>query len=154
MPETIYLATDHAGFELKEKVKSYLASTYPSISVQDCGATTYDESDDYTDFIHKAGESLSADVITGKGNRAIVFGGSGEGEAMVMNRYKGVRCTTYYGGSIDIVKLGREHNDANAISFGARFLEESECLLAIDTFLKTPFSKDSRHARRIHKLDI
>ena len=158
----IYLASDHAGYELKEKVKTYLIEKgYP---VFDCGNTNYLEGDDYTDYMHLAAQKLQQDIQknletnletnTKNTSRAIVFGGSAEGEAIVMNRYSGIRCTTYYGLNLDIVKLGREHNDANAIAFGARFVEDQECLRAVDMFLDTPFSMDPRHIRRITKIEI
>jgi ribose 5-phosphate isomerase B len=148
----IYLATDHAGFELKEKVAAYLASSYPDAEVEDCGAYDYDEHDDYPTFIKQAKSALSYDIQNGLDSRAIVFGGSGEGEAITMNREPGVRCTTYYGGTLDIVRLGREHNDANAISFGYRFVEDDECFRAVDIFLTTEF-EGGRHISRIQEID-
>ncbi len=156
----IYLATDHAGFELKEKVKEYLNQNY-NFEIIDFGANNYVEGDDYPEFIHKAAQALSKDMSYSvkdqteiKSNIAFVFGGSGQGEAMIMNRYKGVRCTTYYGGSLNIIRLGREHNDANAISFGARFLdlEMEEVKKSIQIFLETEFSK-GRHQKRIEEID-
>ena len=148
----IYLATDHAGFELKEKVLAYLKEKYSEIEVEDCGAYVYDEHDDYPTFIKQAKEALSYDLQNGLDSRAVVFGGSGEGEAIVMNRQSGIRCTTYYGGTLDIVRLGREHNDANAISFGYRFVEEEECYRAIDIFLETEF-EGGRHIQRVEEID-
>jgi ribose 5-phosphate isomerase B len=148
----IYLATDHAGYELKEKVKSYLSGK--GFDVIDCGDVVYNQIDDYTDYIHAAAQKLQSDIHNDIDSRAIVFGGSGEGEAIVMNRYAGVRCTTYYGTNLDIIKLGREHNDANALSFGARFVEDAECIRAVDMFLETLFSEEERHIRRIEKIDI
>jgi ribose 5-phosphate isomerase B len=163
--QKIYLATDHAGFELKQKVKIFLQENY-DFEIIDCGSYEYDEKDNYTDFIHKAGKSLSLEIKeNGKKDeidylenndqniRAIVFGGSGEGEAMVMNRYKGIRCTTYYGNNLEIVELGRKHNDVNAISFGARFIDYDECIKAINIFLKTDFEGD-RHVERIKNIEI
>ncbi len=151
---TIYIASDHAGYELKEKVKTHLNEK--GYSVFDCGDAAYNEDDDYTDYTHIAAQKLQNDIKESDdtNSRAIVFGGSGEGEAIVMNRYASVRCTTYYGTNLDIVKLGREHNDANAISFGARFVDGQECLRAVDMFLDTVFSGDARHVRRISKIDI
>ena len=149
--EKIYLATDHAGFELKEIVKNHLLEN--KYNVVDCGDDTYNEDDDYTDYMHVAAKNLHKDIAADINSRAIVFGGSGEGEAIVMNRYAGVRCTTYYGINLDIVKLGREHNNANAISFGARFVEDGECIRAVQMFLETEFSSDERHVRRINKID-
>ncbi len=153
----IYLASDHAGFELKEKVKLCLNNLDPDFEIEDCGAKEYVEGDDYTDYIHKAAFKLSEDASKNlssqnKKSVAFVFGGSGEGEAIVMNRYVGVRCTTYYGGELDIVKLGREHNDANSISFGARFLDYKECIKAVSLFLETDFEA-GRHEKRAINID-
>lgn len=142
----IYLAADHAGFELKEKVKKFLKDL--EYGVQDFGAKVFDSNDDYPDFMHRVGEAVSADP---ENCRGIVFGGSGQGEAMVVNRYKGVRAAVYYGGSMDIVKLSREHNDANVLSLGARFLKEEEALKAVQLWLTTDFSGEERHRRRISK---
>lgn len=148
----IYLASDHAGFELKEKVKLYLSNSGSNFEIVDFGASEYDEVDDYTIYMHKAGHDLSIDVNAGLKSRAIVFGGSGEGEAMVMNRYDNIRCTTYYGNNLDIVKLGRQHNDANAISIGARFVDYDECIKAINIFLNIEF-EGGRHISRVEKID-
>ena len=146
------MASDHAGFELKEKVKLYLINNFDNLEITDFGASEYDEVDDYTRYMHKAGHDMSIDANSGLESRAIVFGGSGEGEAIVMNRYDGVRCTTYYGNNLDIIKLGREHNNANAISFGARFVDYNECIKAIEIFLNTEFTR-GRHVFRVEQID-
>ena len=86
-------------------------------------------------------------------SRGIVIGMSGQGEAMCANRFKNVRAAVYYGGSIEIVRLSREHNDANILSLGARFIEANEALETVKLWLETPFSGDERHVRRITKLD-
>jgi ribose 5-phosphate isomerase B len=160
----IYLASDHAGFELKEKVKLYLENIKKenNFEIVDFGANKYDDVDDYTVYMHRTGHDLSVDAGAGGGDAdnffsaaksvAIVFGGSGEGEAMVMNRYDGVRCTTYYGHDLNIVKLGREHNNANALSLGARFVDYDECISAVKLFLNTVFER-GRHMSRVEKID-
>src|SRR5688572_26745671 len=104
----IYLASDHAGFELKEKLKRHLEG--PGFEIEDCGAFSFDPNDDYPKFIRLAVRAVADDP---ERRKAIILGGSGEGEAMVANRYHGVRATVYYGGPMDIIKLSREHNDAN-----------------------------------------
>ncbi len=142
----IYLATDHAGFELKEKIKQFLSVA--SYDVIDCGATELNKDDDYPDFVVKAATAVSRDP---EGSRAIVLGGSGQGEAMVSNRQANVRAAVYYGGSLDIVKLSRQHNDVNVLALGARFVTEREALTAVETWLTTPFSAEERHIRRIKK---
>ncbi|MCW9054573.1 MAG: RpiB/LacA/LacB family sugar-phosphate isomerase [Candidatus Pacebacteria bacterium] len=143
----IYIATDHAGFELKGRLMPLLREL--GHEVVDCGAETYDESDDYPDFIAKAAEAVSENPEC----RGVILGGSGQGEAIVANRYPRVRTAVYYGGPIDIVSLAREHNDANILSLGARFLSDEEAQEAVRVFLATPFSDDERHVRRIAKID-
>lgn len=144
---TIYLATDHAGFSYKERVKEYLAEK--GYSVIDCGADHFDEQDDYPDYISRAAKEVSRDQTAG----AIIFGGSGQGEAMVAGRFPHIRTTVCYGGSMaeTIVKLGREHNNSNVLSIGARFVEEQTLFSLIDTWLSTPFSNEERHIRRLTK---
>lgn len=142
----IYLASDHVGFELKEKIKKHLQEK--GLEVEDCGAFEYSESDDYPDFIAKAAEKVSQNP----NSKAIVLGGSGQGEAIVANKFKGVRAVVFYCFDIEIIKLSREHNDANVLSLGARFLKEDSILEAVDLWLQTPFSGEERHIRRIGKI--
>lgn len=141
----IHLATDHAGFKLKERIKEVLMQQ--NRSVVDHGAFSLDNKDDYPDFISRAAEAVSKNPE----DRAIILGGSGEGEAMVANRFKNVRATVYYGGSDKIITLSREHNNANVLSLGARFMSEREALHAVKTWLATGFSGDKRHLKRINK---
>ena len=143
----VYIATDHAGFELKNKLIPFIESL--GYEVIDCGASVYDETDDYPDFISKAAVEVSKD---GDNNRGIVLGGSGQGEAIVANRTANVRAIVYYGGDMEIVQLGREHNNANILSLGARFLSVEDAQKAVQTFLKTTFGGDERHVRRINKI--
>ncbi len=143
----IYLATDHAGFNLKEKVKSFLQEK--GYDVVDCGAYQLDENDDYPDFITKAAGEVSKDP---QNSRGIIFGGSGQGEAIVANKYKNVRAVAYYGGETKIISLSREHNNANVLSIGARFVDEREILVLIKQWLEMPFSNDERHKKRIEKI--
>jgi ribose 5-phosphate isomerase B len=143
----VYLASDHAGFELKQALVDFIREL--GHEVEDLGPQELNETDDYPDFIgpmaHRvAGESESFGVA---------IGGSGEGEAMAANRVEGVRAAEYYGGNLDIVRVAREHNDANILSLGARFVSEDEAKDAVKLFLDTPFSNDERHVRRIDKLD-
>lgn len=116
-------------------------------AVIDHGAFSHDEKDDYPDFIAEAAEAVSKNPE----DKAIILGGSGEGEAMVANRFKNVRATVYYGGDDKIITLSREHNNANVLSLGARFLTEREALHAVKLWLATSFSADPRHVRRINK---
>ncbi len=144
----IYLGTDHAGFELKEKVKQFLIEK--GHEVKDFGAFSFDADDDYPDFIRPVAEAVAQDAES----RGIVFGGSGQGEAMVANRVSGVRATVYYGFSEDIIRLSREHNSANILSLGARFVIAEEALRIIELWLSLPFSEEERHKRRINKIDF
>jgi len=146
---TIYFATDHAGFELKEALISYVRDELGHTPI-DCGATALNPDDDYPEFIKKVGEAVSKNPNE---VRAIIFGGSGQGEAMVANRFPYVRATVYYGGPLDIITLSREHNDANVLSLGARFIKLEEAKEVVSLWLRTPFSKDVRHVRRITQID-
>lgn len=146
---TIILASDHAGFKLKEAVKSFLESK--KIQVLDVGAHGYDEADDYPPFMTAAAMKVAAD-LSGE-TKGIIFGGSGEGEAIVANRFPGVRATAWYGGSMEILKLAREHNDSNMLSIGARFVSEDEAEKAVKLWLDTPFSNEEKHKRRIQEID-
>ena len=142
----IHIATDHAGLELKEKVKSYLSKL--DYEVVDHGAYEYDALDDYPDFIFPCAEAVSNDP----NSKGIILGGSGQGEAMAANRVKGVRAAVFYNGPDEIIKLSRQHNDANILSLGARFMSDQEMYKIIELWLSTDFEL-GRHIRRIEKLD-
>ncbi len=142
----IYLGTDHAGFTLKEAIKDHLLAN--GYQVEDMGAVNYDSEDDYPDKIFPAAEAVARDP-EGVG---IILGGSGQGEAMAANRVPGVRAAVYYDGPEEIVKLSRQHNNANVLSLGARFIETNRALKVINIWLKEPF-EGGRHQRRIDKLD-
>lgn len=140
----IYIGTDHAGFEFKEKIKEYLNQEH--YDVTDCGAYSFDKNDDYPDFISKVGQAVSQDLDS----RGIVLGKSGAGECMVANKYKGVRAFLAVNGKN--VKLAREHNDANVLSLGSEIVGLEEAKTLIKLFLETPFSEEERHIRRIDKI--
>ena len=142
----IHLATDHAGLELKEKVKLYLSDL--NYEVIDHGAYEYDALDDYPDFIFPCANAVSNDPES----KGIILGGSGQGEAMAANRVKGVRAAVFYNGPDEIIKLSRQHNNANILSLGARFMSEEEMYKIIEVWLYTDF-ESGRHQRRIEKLD-
>jgi len=142
----IHIATDHAGLELKEKVKSYLSKL--DYEVIDHGAYEYDALDDYPDFIFPCAKAVSNDI----NSKGIILGGSGQGEAMAANRFKGVRAAVFYNGPDEIIKLSRQHNDANILSLGARFMSDQEMYKIIELWLSTDF-ESGRHKRRIEKLD-
>lgn len=159
----IYLGTDHAGFDFKENIKKFL--TERGYEIEDCGAFTFDKNDDYPDFISKAAKGVSENP---ENSRGIIFGGSGQAEMMIANKFKGVRCALFYSASIpvravdvtgristdpyEMIRLTREHNDANILSLGVRFITDDEAIKVIKLWLETPFSGDERHIRRINKI--
>lgn len=145
----IYIATDHAGYEMKEALASYLEKDF-GYTVADMGAHQNDPNDDYPDFIQLAAQEVSHDPF---GSRGIIIGGSGQGEAMVANRFPKVRCALYYGGNLDVVRLSREHNNANILSLGARFMSLDDAKAAVKLWLETQFPEDERHVRRLKKIE-
>jgi ribose 5-phosphate isomerase B len=159
----IVLTTDHAGLEQIKKLEVFL-----TIQGHECinyGPAFLNVDDDYPDLIFPAARALAA----GKFDSGIIMGGSGQGEAIVANRIKGVRCALYYGpgpmpsvvdaeghkagDEFEILRLSRQHNNANMLSLAARFLSQSEIEHAVTLWLSTPFSEIERHARRITKID-
>jgi len=159
----VYFASDHAGFDTKNRLVAYVRDQLGH-EVEDCGAHVNDPQDDYPAIIALAARKLSQDVAAGRVSRAIVAGGSGQGEAIVANRFPGVRCALYYGDpgnaqvdasgkSLDILASTREHNDANALSLGLRFLTLDQAKAAVARWLAAPFPGEPRHARRIAQID-
>ena len=139
----IALASDHAGFEYKEKIKEHL--TRAGHEVRDFG-TGSNQSVDYPDFIRPAARV----VATGECERGIVLGGSGNGESMAANRFRGVRCALCW--NVESARMARQHNDANMISLGQRMIPLETALAIVDTWLSTPF-EGGRHLPRLRKLD-
>ena len=142
----IYLASDHAGFELKEQIKVHLKEQ--NFEVEDIGPFAYEPDDDYPDFVIPAARKVAEDP---ERNRGIVLGGSGQGEAIAANKVQGVLAAHYYGGPLEIIELSRRHNDSNLLSLGARFIDKDLAFKAIDLWLRTPFD-GGRHVRRIGKI--
>ena len=150
----IHIGTDHAGFELKEELVAMLQSH--GYEVVDHGAYEFDEEDDYPDFIAPVAQAVSADID--RLSKGIVIGGSGQGEAIVANKFPNIRAIVWYGNpeggdGQDIITLSREHNDANVLSIGARFVSVTEAKEAVELWLETAFSGDERHIRRISKIE-
>lgn len=139
----IAIGSDHAGFRYKELIKSHLQAA--GHTVKDFG-TDSPEAVDYPLYIRPAAEA----VASGECERGIVLGGSGNGEAIVANRVKGVRCALCW--NLESAKLGRQHNNANVISIGERMVTEQMALDIVDTWLATPF-EGGRHQRRIDLID-
>lgn len=146
--QTIHLATDHAGFMHKEKIYAWLVGE--GFTVVDHGAYELDQADDFPAVIKEASQAV---VSGGLGHAGIIFGGSGQGEAIVANRLVGIRAGVYYGYSDDIVILTRQHNDANMLSIGARFVSLAETKRIIWLWLHTNFSDDKKYTRRNQQLD-
>ncbi len=159
----IALSTDHAGFEQLKQLKAFLESK--GHECLDFGPKTFEPEDDYPDLIFPAARA----VANGEAEMGVIMGGSGQGEAITANRVKGVRCAVYYGptastGAIDaqgtaaaddyeIIRLSRQHNNANMLSLAARFLSQSDIEQAVTLWIATPFEGVERHQRRIQKID-
>lgn len=159
----IVIGADHGGFELKEKVKEFLIKK--GHTVDDCGAYKFDKDDDYPDFISKAADIVSKDPENTKG---IIFGRSGQAEAMLANKFRNVRCALFYAPAVpvgaadvagrvstdpfEMIRLTREHNNSNMLSLGGSFVKEQDLLKAVTLWLETPFPGHARHVRRIEKI--
>ena len=144
----IYIGTDHAGFELKEELKIFLEKL--GCEVEDKGAYEFNEADDYPDFIFPVVKAVAEDIARDLGSRGIVIGGSGQGEAIVANKVKGIRAAVVYDEYSS--EMSRKHNDANIISLGNRTLTISKAKELVKLWLETPFSNEERHKRRIEKI--
>jgi ribose 5-phosphate isomerase B len=153
--ETIYIASDHAGFELKKELKVFLATL--GYQVIDKGPLELNPEDDYPELVLL----VAQEVLRDKNSKGIVIGGSGQGEAMVCNRLKDIRAVVFNGqyepkdGRTvpNEIRVSREHNDANILSLGARFINAQEAKIAVNLWLGTKFSNDPRHIRRIKQID-
>lgn len=143
-----HFASDHAGFDLKEHLLNFMKEQ--GFGVIDHGPHEKTVGDDYPDYISLAAAEVSKKP---KDARAIIIGHSGQGEAMVANRFPNVRAGVYYGGSVEVIKLLREHNDANVLSLGAHFLNLEQAEQVVNIFIETLFSNDERHVRRIKKIE-
>lgn len=139
----IAIGSDHAGFAYKEKIKEFL--TQQGHEVQDMG-TYSEESVDYPQWIRPVAQA----VARGEYERGIILGGSGNGEAIVANKVKGVRCTLCW--NEESARLAREHNDANVLSMGQRLISEEMALAIVDVWLKTGF-EGGRHERRVKQIE-
>lgn len=144
----IYLASDHAGFEMKNELLKFVKDL--GYETEDCGAYELNPEDDYPEFIKKAARAVSEDP---ENSKAVILGGSGQGEAIVANRFSNIRAVVYYGSNLDIIKLSREHNDANILSLGARFLSLDEAKNTVKLWIETLFSGEERHKRRIEQIN-
>ena len=154
--ETILIASDHAGFELKSELMPYLRGL--GYEVKDFGANEFNPEDDYPDFVVPLAKEVSESSGAKQG---IIIGGSGQGEAMCANRFPNVRAVVFNGQYKPEdgrhipheIPTSRDHNNANILSLGARFLNEAEAKEAVKLWLETPFSGETRHARRLEKIE-
>jgi ribose 5-phosphate isomerase B len=144
----VHLGSDHAGLELKDHLLSWLADQ--GHEVVDHGPFVYDALDDYPVFCLRAAEGVTADREDGRDSFGVVIGGSGNGEQMAANKVRGVRAALVW--SEETASLAREHNDANVISVGGRMHSLEEMTRFIEVFLRTPYSGEERHDRRIAML--
>ncbi|WP_030233839.1 ribose-5-phosphate isomerase [Streptomyces sp. NRRL S-350] len=140
----VYLGSDHAGYELKNHLVEWLKGA--GHEPVDCGPHIYDAEDDYPPFCLRAAERTAADPEA----LGVVIGGSGNGEAIAANKVKGVRAALAW--SVQTAELGRQHNDANVISIGGRMHTTEEATSFVEVFLRTPYSGEPRHTRRIEML--
>ena len=141
--EVIPIASDHAGFEMKEKLRAKLESM--GYETQDLG-THSPSSTDYPDFAHP----LAQEISSGEAKRGVLLCGTGLGMSYVANRYPHVRAAVVW--SPEIAELARKHNDANVLVLPARFLSEEEAEKILRTWLETPF-EGGRHERRVIKIE-
>ncbi|HRH26676.1 MAG TPA: RpiB/LacA/LacB family sugar-phosphate isomerase [Parcubacteria group bacterium] len=144
----IFIGSDHVGFLLKKDLLDFVLEK--GFEVYDCGPQEYNHDDDYPDYISVAAKAVSEDPENSKG---IVLGFSGQGEAIVANRFPNVRCAVFYGGTKHILTLSREHNDANMLSLGSHFMTTQEAKQAVEMWLGTAFTNEERHIRRIKKIE-
>jgi ribose 5-phosphate isomerase B len=140
----IHISSDHAGFATKTRVIARLREL--GHEPIDCGPSSFDPEDDYPPYVIDAAER----TVATPGTLGIVIGGSGNGEAIAANKVPGVRCALAF--SDETARLGREHNDANVLSLGARVVSEDDALRFAEIFVATPFSAAARHQRRIDML--
>lgn len=145
---TVHLAADHAGLGHKEHVESWLKEE--GYTVVDHGTHELDPLDDFTDAILPAAKAVSEDS---ENSIAVIFGGSGQGEAMIANRFPRVRATVYYGGNLEIISLSRKHNNANILSIGARFIEINDTKKIIWDWMHTDFKGEAKYQRRNDEID-
>ena len=140
----VHLGSDHAGFELKQAIVQRLGEL--GHSAVDHGPAVYDPQDDYPPYVLRAAQA----VVAEPGSVGVVLGGSGNGEAIAANKVRGVRCALAW--SVETARLGREHNDANVLSLGARMHDRGLALEILEAFLATDYSGEERHTRRIGML--
>lgn len=141
----IYLASDHGGYELKEALKGFLKEE--GFEVEDMGANSFDPNDDYPDFIVPLAKKIAQETDS----LGIISGRSGNGEAIAANKVKGIRVAVCL--NEEMARKAKQHNNANILSLGADYISVDEAKNIVKMFLKTPFSNEERHVRRIKKIE-
>jgi len=144
----LFIASDHAGFQMKNDLVGYLRNDLGH-DVTDLGPRELDPQDDYPDTLKPIIKEIQNDSEA----KGIALGGSGHGEAMYPNRFQGIRAATFNGGPLEGIKLSREHNNANILALGARLIDVEAAKKAVKIFIETPFTHEERHVRRIKKID-
>ncbi len=137
----IYLGCDHGGFALKETIRAYLQKQ--SVPVTDCGNTKYDSEDNFPDFV----KPVVHGVLGNQANRGILVCGTGIGVSIAANHYRGIRAALVH--SVDYARLARQHNNANVLCLGGRFVDEATALTIVDTFLQTSMDPNPKYVRRM-----
>ena len=140
----LYIGSDHAGFEMKEALKQWMAAEFPSVQIEDKGCPSAD-SCDYADYAHAVAEGINND------SRGILLCGSANGVSIAANKHTGVRAALCWMEEIAI--LARQHNDANILSIPARFVSFEVAKAMVRAFFNTPF-EGGRHAKRVEKIDL
>jgi ribose 5-phosphate isomerase B len=137
----VHIGGDHAAFDLKAELVQHLLEQ--GHDVVDHGPDTYDPEDDYPVAVLRAAMGVRSD----ENSLGVVLGGSGNGEQIAANKVEGIRCALAW--TVETARLGREHNDAQVVSIGARMVAVDDARAIVDTFLSTPFSGEGRHRRRL-----
>lgn len=144
----VYIASDHGGYKYKEELKEYIRDK--GFEVEDMGTHELDPKDDYPDFVLPLAEKVALRRAQGENDFGIIFGRSGNGEQIAANKVKGIRAALCL--NEQMAQKAREHNDANILSLGADYIDLETAKKIAETFLKTPFSEDKRHKRRLDKI--
>ena len=142
----VHIGSDHAAFELKQYLADELGRA--GYEVIDHGAVSYDPTDDYPDFVIPTAQAVAAEAD--EGSLGIVLGGSGNGEQIAANKVRGIRAILAT--NVELAEVGRQHNHANCLAMGGRFVGNDLGLQIARAFLATPVSDDPRHLRRLAKI--
>ncbi len=145
----LYIAADHGGFELKQKLIAYLTSQ--NIAVKDLGAHDLNSTDDYPDFVVPLVKNVLADIENGMDSKGIVICRNGVGVSMHANKFAGIRCALSW--NPKHAKSARKDDNANVLALGADYLDDQQAQEIVHTWLDTTFEQEERHMRRLQKID-